>query len=578
MTEFDPTELLTEDEVLDLYLKRSGEKSTFPFASLEDLLTSELGFGLKTATPLQRAICRAIEGKSLGDLWNDPAVRRSFGDSLPPERAPAEVVIVAGVRTAKSMLAAANAIWASQTCDLSLLSPGEIPRYSVLSLEKDNARVVMGHLLGVLGRPALIPFRVDLKKEKGPWTRLIDEIGADDVIGSEFLRHPSGRPVEIRVIAGKRAGGSLVSRWSVGCALDEAPRMVGSDDAVINYEDARNAVITRLLPGAQLFSLGSPWQPYGPIYDIVQTEFGSPTDERVVIKARGSDMNPFWWTPERCEKIRKDPRNKMSYQTDVLAEFADAEEAMFPQALLQACSRKNAAPLPFEPGHTYVAAMDPATRGNAWTLVVADRLGAKKRVVFATQWIGSSLAPLRPKDVLGEAAGILKPYGLDWCYTDQWAADALRDIASDVKLSLVIEEIPKAESARSYGSLAQSMAQGLTEIPNDPQFHKDFKLVKRRPVGGGFGYTVNLPVTPDGRHCDYAPATVLALRHWIDEEHPVALLVGAEGYEKQEMDKIEAREVEEFARKQNTPWWAGGISDDFDNLESGDMELPEGLG
>ena len=577
MSSFDP-DLLTEDEVLDLYLRRSGEKTTFPFDSLEDLLVSEQGFGLKTATPLQRAICRAIEGRALGSLWDDPAVRRSFGDSLPPERAPAEVVIVAGVRTAKSMLAAANAIWASQTCDLSLLSPGEIPRYSVLSLEKDNARVVMGHLLGVLGRPALKPFRLDPRKETGPWSRLIDEIGADDVIGSEFLWHPSGRPVEIRVIAGKRAGGSLVSRWSIGCALDEAPRMVGSDDAVINYEDARNAVITRLLPGAQLFSLGSPWQPYGPVYDMVQSEFGAPTDERVVIKARGADMNPFWWTPERCEKIRKDPRNRMSYQTDVLAEFADAEEAMFPQALLVACSRKDGTPIPFELGHTYVAAMDPATRGNAWTLVVADRAGNKKRVVYAVQWIGSSIAPLKPKDVLGEAAGILKTYNLDWCYSDQWAADALRDIASDVRLSLIIEEIPKSEVAKSYGSLSQSMAQGLTEIPNDPQFHKDFKLVKRRPTGGGFGFTINLPVTSDGRHCDYAPATVLALRHWIDEEQAVALLPGVAGYEQQEMSKLEEKEVEDFARKQATPWWAGGITDDLDNLETGDEEFSERLG
>src|SRR3972149_1913244 len=48
--------------------------------SLEDLLTSEAGFGLKTATSLQRAICRAIEGRPLDDLWLDPAVRRSFGE------------------------------------------------------------------------------------------------------------------------------------------------------------------------------------------------------------------------------------------------------------------------------------------------------------------------------------------------------------------------------------------------------------------------------------------------------------------------------------------------------------------
>jgi hypothetical protein len=476
------------------------------------------------------------------------------------------------------MLAAAKAIWASQRCDLSILGPGEIPRYSVLSLEKDNARVVMGHLLGVLAKPALKPYLVT-KDTASAWTRLINETGADDVIGSEFLWHPSGRPIEIRVVAGKRAGGSLVSRWSLGCALDEAPRMVGSDDAVINYDDARNAVRTRLLPGAQLFSLGSPWQPYGPIYDLVQTEWGNPTDNRIVIKARGPDMNPFWWTPERCEEIRNDPRNRMSYQTDVLAEFADAEEAMFPQALTNSCSRENADYIPYRAGRDYIAAMDPATRGNAWTLVVADRLGSKKRIVAATQWIGSSIRPLVPREVLASAKELLTKYNLDWCYTDQWAADALKDIAQGVGISLIIEELPKQEVALAYGSLSQSMAQGNIELPRDPQLQKDLKLIKRRPTGGGFGYTINLPVTPDGRHCDYAPAIVLALKHWLDDEKVVELKVGQPGFEDQEMKKIEEREMEEFERKKNASWWAAGdMDDDSNNLETLDEPVSNWLG
>jgi len=553
-----PVELLTpseENEILREFYRRKADETWFE--SLEELLVSEDGFGLTTATPLQRALCRVIEGRPLGELATEPVVLKAFGGALPLEGKPAEVDVLAAVRTAKSLIAAAVAIWATQTVDVSLLADGEIPRYSILSLEVDNAKVVLSHLMGVLSKPRLKRLRVG-KKEGGRWRELIDDTGSD-FTGSEFLWHPTGRPIEIRVIAGKRAGGSLVSRWSAGCTLDEAPRMVGSSEGVINYDDARRAVRSRLLPGAQLFSIGSPWQAFGPMYDRHQARFGMPLQNHVVLKACGPDMNPFWWTPERCEEIRlSDP---MVYQTDVLAEFADADETLFPSVLLNACSRDSALCLPFERGHDYAAAFDPATRGNAWTLVVADRAGRTKRVVFNTFWQGSTLEPLSPKAVLLEAQAILAKYELDWAYTDQWAADMIKEIAADLRdekgenipLHLVQEDWTAENKVNAFQSLAAAMAVGQIELPKDEVLHKDLKLTVKKPTQRGV--SIHHTLTTDGRHCDYAPALARVMFRWLEEEVYEPPKKGDEAFEAyQELQLEEADDAQFGSNAVNENW------------------------
>lgn len=547
-----------EDEILRLAMARKGYGMFFP--SLEALVSDPDGFGISTLTPLQRAICRVIEGIPLGEFAALPVVKEALGGTTDVPIKPSEVLILAGIRTAKSLMAAATAIWASQTCDLSNLRDGEIPRYSVLSLELDNARVVLGHLVGALQKPRLASLRVQVKQEQ-----ILDEIGAESV-GSEYLRHPTGRVVEIRVVAGKRAGGSLVSRWSFGACFDEAPRMLGSSEGVINYDDARRAVRGRLLPGARLLSIGSPWQPYGPVYDIVQNEWGRPSQDRVVIRGKGPDMNPVWWTPARCEEMKRS--DIKTYQTDVLAEFADEEESLFPQNLLASCTTTLGYPVSHQPGHDYVAAMDPATRGNAWTLVVASRRGRKKRVVFHREWRGSSIHPLNPREVIGQAKEDLEKYQLDWCYTDQWAADANKAVALERGLALIDVDWTQQEALDAYSSLAAAMAMGTIEIPGDPQLQKDLKLVKKKPSTAKNGYSIHLPATPDGRHCDYAPALARAMKQWLDDERALPPKPGEDGfaayYEAQMIEKEEA----DFERKNRDPMVDEdlGDSDPFDDM------------
>lgn len=470
-------------------------------ASMEWRLTNALAFGLTTASPLQRAICRMADGMPLGDLADEPAVRRAFGDvrSLPSTK-PREVAVLSGIRTGKSLTAACAAVHMALQCDVSTLRHGEIPRVSVVSLKKDLADVILNHIVGsVTNSPLLAPL-------------IMGEPSVDGL----HLRHPSGRPVQIKVVAGSRAGSSLVARWSAGCIFDEFPRMVGDDDAVVNWDDSRDAVLLRLLPGSQVWHIGSPWAPYGPAYELVTERWGKPSERIVVVRAPAPDMNPEYWTPERVAAAKSDPD---VYRTDVMAEFATPEEALFSAASVDKCTRQQPVIIGPKPGNTYYAAMDPATRGNGWTMAIATREGGKTVVVRADEWIGQRNDPLDPGKVLAEIAGILASYGIASVDSDQWMGDALIALGRQVGLNIVPWRLAEKERAERYLAIRTRMDSGELELPPSLRLRTDLLHVRKRITPGGM--SIVLPQTSDGRHCDFAPTLMLVLNRLLPDPKPV---------------------------------------------------------
>jgi hypothetical protein len=471
-------------------------------ASLEDIMCSPVAFGLP-ASPLQRAIFRIIQGVPLNELALNPDVRAAVGDvsALPQGEAPREVVILGGVRSGKSLATAGATVYASQHCDVSNLREGEVPRVSILSLDVDKSAVVLrDHLLGTMNTSPLLGS-----------IKLAD--GADYV----RLRHPTGRAIEVKVAAGRRAGGSLVARWSAGVIFDEAARMVGSDEGVVNLDDARVAVLGRLLPGAQILYPSSPWAPFGPIYEMHQAHWGSPTKALVVIRAPGPAMNPQWWTAERVELLkRSDPD---AYRTDVLAEFLSPDEALFANSLLEQHTRADHEVLSYDDRNSYCAAMDPATRGNSWTLVIATRDGRRRRVALATQWTGTKHEPLSPSETLREIAEICHRYGITSVHTDQYSIDALIDLARQRGIGLLQTSLTESQKAERYMGLRTKLVEGELELPPLPPLLADLRRVRRKATQAGIA--IHLPPTADGRHCDYAPSWMLAMTAPLHDRAPM---------------------------------------------------------
>lgn len=509
-------------------------------SSLERTLVSPHGFGLVTATPLQQAICRIADGEPLSGLETVPLLAQadayaediqeratlawSIGDvrKLPASR-PAELYIVGPIRSGKSLMTAAVSVCATQRCDMSLLGPGEVPRVSVVSLTTDLARVVHQH---VVGRSLAS-------------RHLRNLMAGDPTTDSVMFRHPSGVPVEVKIVAGARAGGSLVARWSAGVVFDEFTRMTGHEDGVVNFDDARTAVSGRLLPGAQLCGIGSPWAPFGPAYAMVNQYWQDPSRERVIIRAVGPAMNPVYWTPQRCEELRR--RDPVAFRTDVLGEFADPEMSLFTASDLDAVTRPNPIDVPPVHGQFYVAAMDPATRADAWTLVIATRLRSGIiQIVRAQQWQASKGAPLSPEAVLRDMSETLRPYNVSRVTTDQWAADALADLGARYNLWLHSENITATKKVELFESMRAMVLAKRVELPPVRELQDDIRRVRKRVTQSGI--TIELP-RAGGRHCDYAFATALALAQPVGEPVPEAsaLPTGWEQWELDEADRLAKR-------------------------------------
>lgn len=509
--------------------------------TLETVLSSPDYFGLETISPLQRAICRALDGLPLGPLCEDLEIIAAFGGAEAllqlPQARPAEFVLLAGIRCGKSLLSAAGAVRAALTCDVSTLTAGDIPRVSVLSLSVDTARATWNHVRGhVEASPALRAL-------------LLKDPTADMLV----LRHPSGRPIEIRIVAGSRAAGSLVARWSAGNIFDEAPRMVGAEDGVVNIDEARQATVGRLLPGAQNLLIGSPWAPFGPVYDLVSESFGKPTRGLVIVRAPAYAMNPAHWTPERCEDLRT--KSIDAYNTDVLCKFMDPVQGLFTLAELEAAQRAEPLELAADRRFSYVAAMDPATRGNGWSLVVTTNLGKvngrdKYAVALTRHWQGSKSKPLDPREILTEIAGILRPYGVSSVLTDEWSLDTLRTVAADCNIGLIEVRSSGSERYDRFSTVRLKLTDGALELPPDPMLIRD--LASTRKVVTQQGMSIQLHDSPDGRHADSAVALALALSRSLMLPAPLEPTGDAALRAESAREREEARKAVE--RRQNEAW------------------------
>ncbi len=482
--------------------------STF-IPTTEALLTSPAGFDLQTATNVQRARCRIGDGLPLGDLRSDPDVVAMVGgqeclEALPSEHGqiPQTVVDLGPIRSCKTMMACCRAARASQAVSVEGLKVGEVPRIALVSVKLDRARVAFRQLKGLFSRPALKAL-------------VIDET-ADTLI----IRHPSGRPIEISCVAGGRAASGFVGDWSAGVIADEAPRMVGRDDgAVTNLDDITSAIRGRLLPGAQIQLIGSPWAPSGPVYDLVQQHWGKVgTSSIAVLRSTGPQNNPSHFNPKFCERLKEtDP---VAYMTDVEAQFANPEQGFASPIAIRSSRREEPYELPYESGCSYAAAADPSeggSKGNGFTLVLVKREEIKPeageaglprykyRVCIAREWRG-----VRPDDCWKEIAELCKAYQLFSVDTDQYAAAANADLARRYGLKLVVRPTTAGSKLEDFTNLATQLHTGCVELSPEKQLINDLLSVKKRTTANG--YTIVLPKTGDGRHCDFAPALASAVR------------------------------------------------------------------
>lgn len=509
--------------------------------TLEELVTGAR-YAALSASPLQRAIVRLAEGRDAGDI-SDDELDRYLGSTAwrCPLAPPRGVCLVAGVRGGKSRLAVCAAIWGALTADLSTVETYEEVLAVIVGPTVRQAKKTFKQLLGVLRRPGLAGF-------------IIGEPTVDTV----RIRRPDGREVSLAVLPAAAGGESVAGGWLAGLVIEEAASWRSEDDgAAIAAEDTLGVASTRLLPGASKWVISSPKAPSGLLHETWRRYFGPPKDVDedgtipwLVVHCPTRALNPSY-PQAKIDALRRHDPDKAAREHD--AAWTSAVDAWIPHEWVSRATRTAPVVRLRERGCTYVAAMDPATRGNGWCLVVGTRRRcedgiARMSVVLAHEWRGSQSEPLDPAQVLRELAARVLPYGVTHVLTDQWAADPLRALSRELNTGVMLtERAAQGEDLRELNE-ALRLAVALHDIeiaPEPTELARDLKGARR--VLTPAGIRIEWAKTPDGRHGDFGPALARCVRGLRGVEAPAGPPPPAGSAEARRREEQELEDAEDEA-------------------------------
>jgi hypothetical protein len=477
----------------------SGQRESLRRGNLERILRHNFSVD---ASPLQAAIMRAADGRPIGDELSDEDVARFFGceRSAIGRIRPLLVVVIAGIRSGKSLLAGVASVGRAMSAEMSHLKTHLIPKVRIVCPKAENAVETFRHILGATESPGL---RSCLAAEPkwSPHPSLV-------------LRRFDARRCEISVGAADSGGLSMRSGNLAGFVLDEAALFgEASAGAAVNAEEILHAAETRILPGGQGWVVSSPYGPTGLLYDLYTKHWGKP-GQTLVVRAPTLAMNPRF-SRELVAIIRRDKPDVASREYD--AEWVDADTAFFEGLLIDKASARGALEIGPQEGSRYLATMDAGTRGNAWTIAVSrdtradqDRI-ARVEISLACEWIGSRAVPLDPAVIFGKIREKLAPYGITTVNCDAYAIDPLRSVAKSCGLRLNEHTFRGEQRTEVYRAVDTLLRQDRLELPPIAAVARDLKAIRRRATAGAI--LPHLPETADGRHCDFAPSISLAV--WL---------------------------------------------------------------
>lgn len=516
--------------------------------SVEEYLMRPDLFGLVSASPLQRAVCRVIGGYPLDgsvnpctewhpalqrmldhhetddtggrddaiskirteyderialvgeDLTVYPGVLEAFGGHVPHTDV-RELMVVAAIRCAKTLIAGAALAHRSMVADLEGLRPGETARAGVCSWRVDLANTCFEFMTGAFEHSPLLRTQV---LEPPKWFP-----GAPKNV-LRVYNAVSDRNVDILTLAANRGGASALSKWYVGFVVDEAARMLADfQDGVINYADIRRAVFQRIRKDGFYLAITSPWLSVGPIYEAQKRLGVHERNGLCVAWAPGWVMNPVTWTPEACAQAKEaDPE---SYLTDVEARFAHTDDLALASTLVRGNTTVRMASELDEPlAFADVAVLDAGLRKDGVGFALAAMVHGRRTLLVYREWLGWVDAPIDMRVVVAEVARWMRRYNISTLYVDKLSHESVGELLEhEGGVGVATWEASPRDFAAMSSRLEHFMKLGEVVLPDDPRVRDDLSSVRRAmgPTGEvsvGFPLSTTLRASTSSRAVLYA--------------------------------------------------------------------------
>lgn len=244
----------------------------------------------------------------------------------------------------------------------------------------------------------------------------------------------------------------------------------------------------------------------------------TPHQGRLVFHATTASLgNPLIKQAWLADTLQKDPR---AFERECLARFQDSLSGFLDSALLRAAVAPGVTARPPEARNFYVAAIDPAFKGDAFGLCIAHADPEKGVVIdYLSRDLPTGGHKIDPTLKLAEVAAICHRYRVIEVLTDQFSIEALKQIGMGA--GLVLREVPFTGKSKAgiYANLQQLLNTRRLHLLDHPETLRELLLIERQNLQGGATKIAG----PKGEHDDMATVVALACHAavWMLPSHAV---------------------------------------------------------
>lgn len=414
-----------------------------------------------------------MPGSFEGDSWEPwkAVLSGAFGLPMSAERlslfqqlaggrtAPAsrvrELWVIAGRRSAKSNTSAGTAVYLATVGAeldglLSKLKPGERGVISIVAVDREQAKVAFGYVVGIIEASPLL-------------SRMVQKKGGD------FIDLNNRVTIEVATNSFKAVRG----RTLLASILDECAFYRDEASATPDVELYRAIVPGLATTGGLLIGISSPYARKGLLYNKHKRHFGKDSDV-LVIQGSTQQFNPTIDPRVIEEALEEDPAGAKS---EWLGQFRDDVSDFLTRDVVEAAARPAPLELPPVQRQRYFGFVDPAGGGkDEFTMGIAHSEGTAIVVDVVRGRRGT------PATIVAEYAALLKEYRITFVtsdrYAGQWPVDEFK------RHGITVQQSAKPKS-QLYLDALSAFNSGQVEIPPDDKLLTQLASLERRTSRGG---------------------------------------------------------------------------------------------
>jgi hypothetical protein len=407
----------------------------------------------------QEVLLRAIYGLPLVNAEQLAIFQRATGRKY-PGRQFREVMAICGRRSGKSDKIAANCSIYEACFRRHKLSRGERAYVTVIAVSKRQAGVVKGYIEG--------------KLESSPTlSKLIGVVRADEIELTNGIT-VAVWPCSFRSIRG----------LGIICAIADELSFWRDEETGANPS---GEVLRAIRPAmatfrdARLIKISSPFAKSGVVWDDFAARFDR--DDPLVWRLDSKTMNPSLDTGFLAAEEARDPE---SFLREYMGEFWESASALLPAEAVERCVVASRISLGPANGNSYVAALDAAFKGDAFTFSVGHRTKGNGVVIdLLMAWQGSPTKPVQLRTVLDSIAQTLKLFRLSSISGDQFCSEPVRQALAERGITFNEFVFSSGSKMEIYSTLRTLVIEKQIELLDDPATTKELKKLEAVAAPGG---------------------------------------------------------------------------------------------